>query len=251
VNVITRITALLALGRLRLRRGDPGVDTALDEALELATWTTTVQRLGPAHAARAEAAWLAGDTQRTLAEARAVYDLAESKRHPWFTGELAYWRWRAGDQVALPEWTAVPYARQIAGDWLGAAEAWEQLGCPYEQARALADGDDDAQIAALAIFERLGARPMAEYIRQNMKAAGVQAIPRGPRKSTRQNPFNLTNRQLEILDLLTENLTNAEIAARLHISPKTVDHHVSAILAKLDVHSREEAATLARQHPDL
>lgn len=251
VNVIIRITALIALGRLRLRRGDPGVDAALDEALELATKTTTVQRLGPAYAARAEAAWLAGDKQRTLAEARAVYDLAVSKRHPWFTGELAYWRWRAGDEVTLPAWTAVPFARHIVGDWQGAAEAWGELGCPYEQARALTDGDSEAQIAALNIFEQLGAQPMAEAVRQKLKAAGVQTIPRGPRTTTRDNPFNLTNRQLEILDLLTESLTNAEIAARLHISPKTVDHHVSAVLAKLDVHSREEAAELARQHPDL
>ena len=250
VNVITRITTLIALGRLRARRGDPGVDEALDEALELATWTDTVQRLGPVRAARAEAAWLAGDRERTRTEARVVYDLAVSKRHPWFTGELAFWRWQAGDEAMLPEWTAVPYARQISGDWRGAAAAWEQLGCPYEQARALADGGGEAQKAALAIFERLGAQPMAEIVRQRLKAAGVQTIPRGPRATTRQNPFGLTNRQVEILALLTENLTNAEIAVRLHISPKTVDHHVSAVLAKLDVSSRETAADLARQHPD-
>jgi DNA-binding NarL/FixJ family response regulator len=138
----------------------------------------------------------------------------------------------------------------IAGDWRGAANAWESLGCSYEQARALADGDTAALLAALAIFEQLEARPMAELVRQRLRTAGVQTIPRGPRPTTKENPFQLTNRQLEILTLLTEELTNAEIAARLHISPKTVDHHVSAVLGKLQVSSREEAAELASQHPD-
>ena len=166
------------------------------------------------------------------------------------TGELAFWRWRAGDMVMLPEWTAEPFALQITGDWQEAATAWEWLGCPYEQARALADGDVGAQMAALALFEQLGARPMAEIVRQKLRDAGVQAVPRGPRTTTKENPFGLTNRQVEVLTLLTENLTNAQIAARLHISPKTVDHHVSAVLGKLDVSSREEAAETARQHPD-
>ena len=92
---------------------------------------------------------------------------------------------------------------------------------------------------------------MAEAVRQQLRDAGVSTIPRGPRATTKENPFQLTNRQLEILTLLTEELTNAEIATRLHISPKTVDHHVSAVLGKLNVSSREEAANLARQHPDL
>ena len=91
---------------------------------------------------------------------------------------------------------------------------------------------------------------MADVVRQKLRDAGVQTIPRGPRVATKENPFGLTNRQAEILLLLTENLTNAEIAARLHISPKTVDHHVSAGLARLDVSAGEDAAELARRHPD-
>jgi hypothetical protein len=101
---------LVALGRLRARRGDPGVYTALDEALDLAIGADNIQRLGPVYAARAEAAWLAGDHERTVQEARAVYDLAVSKQHPWMTGELAFWRTRAGDTVAPPDWIATPFA---------------------------------------------------------------------------------------------------------------------------------------------
>jgi DNA-binding CsgD family transcriptional regulator/tetratricopeptide (TPR) repeat protein len=246
---ISRITALAAAGLLRTRRGDSDAMAALDEALELATQTGTLQYIGLVHKARAEAAWLAGDYDAALAEARPANDLAVQKRHPWFTGELLFWRWRAGEEVSVPDWIARPFALQIAGDWRSAADEWERLGCPYEKARALADGDFPAQFPALEIFERLGAQPAAEGLRRKMQASGAPGLPRKPRSSTRENPFGLTGRQVEILAMLIEGRSNAEIAARLHISPKTADHHVSAILSRLDVHSREVAAELARGHP--
>ena len=248
VAPISQIMALVALGRLRARRGDPGAAAVLDQALELAGRTQTLQRLAPVRAARAEAAWLAGDRPRALAEARAVWDLARHHRHAWHTGELAFWRWRAGERVRPPSWTARPFAHQIAGDWRRAAAAWERLGCPYEQARALADGDAAARLAALEIFARLGARPDLERLRQRLRADGVRRIPRGPRPGTRHNAFGLTAREVEIAALLARALTNARIGARLHISPKTVDHHVSSILGKLGVGSREEAGRLAVRH---
>lgn len=130
----------------------------------------------------------------------------------------------------------------------GAATAWEELGCPYEQARALVDGDQEAQIAALAIFDQLGATPAAADLRQRLRATGLQHIPRGPRPATRDNPFGLTARQMDVLSLLAEGLTNAQISERLYLSPKTVDHHVSAVLTKLEVHSREAAAAVAQFH---
>lgn len=250
-TVTTRITALAAMGRLLVRQGGGSTEpvTLLDEALELASQADNLQRLGPVRAARAESAWLAGDAARTLEEAQTVYDLAVSKRHPWITGELAFWCWRAGRPVEVPMWVARPFAMQISGDWQAAAEAWKQMGCPYEQARALADGDAQAQIIALQIFEQLGARPAAVRLRKELRAAGQIPLPRNPRATTRQNPFGLTNRQVEILALLIEGLNNAAIANRLSISLKTADHHVTAILARLNVHTREDAADLARSHP--
>ncbi len=114
ISAISRITALIALGRARVRRGDPGSWDVLDEALETSLAGGHLQRLGHVHAARAEAAWLAGDAARTVDEARAVYDLALEKRHLWFAGELAYWQSKAGALDAAPDWIAEPYARQIA-----------------------------------------------------------------------------------------------------------------------------------------
>ena len=141
----------------------------------------------------------------------------------------------------LPE----PYVLQCAGDWQSAAAAWERLGCPYEQALALAEGDTKARRAAFEIFDRLGARATAERLKQQLGAEHTQGIPRGPRPSTRCNPAGLTNQQLEVLQLVTDGLRNAEIAETLQITPKTVEHHVSAVLTKLHVRSRAQAVTRA------
>jgi DNA-binding NarL/FixJ family response regulator len=73
----------------------------------------------------------------------------------------------------------------------------------------------------------------------------VRGLPRGPHPGTRANPQGLTSRQFEILPLLAEGLRNVEIADRLSTSPRTVEHHVSAVLAKLDAHSRAEAVRRA------
>ncbi len=244
-SLVSRIMALVALGRLRVRRGDPGAAASLDEALELAQQTNTLQRLAPVRAARAESAWLDGDMKRAAEEARAVYDLAATHRHRWHVGEFSFWRKRAGEEIAVPRWCAAPFALQIARDWQGAAEAWRDLACPYEEARALADGDEPAQLQALEIFDRLGAAPAAAQLRQQMREAGARRIPRGPRASTLANPHGLTSREMGVLDCLTGGLSNGQIGTRLHISPKTVDHHVSSILAKLAVKSRAEAAIQA------
>jgi DNA-binding CsgD family transcriptional regulator len=245
-TAISRTMAYLALGRVRARRGDPDAWTALDAAWELAEPTGTLQRIGPVRAARAEAAWLAGDPARSSAEARAALELAARHRHPWHLGELGFWLWRAGELDEPPPGAAEPFALQVRGDWAGAAAAWEARGCPYEAARARADAPDEAVLReALIAFERLGARPAAATVARKLRDLGARGIPRGPRPTTRANPANLTPRELEVLALVVEGRRNTEIADRLFLSPKTVDHHVSALLAKLGVHARGEAAAAA------
>jgi DNA-binding CsgD family transcriptional regulator len=244
VNTVTRAIALVALARLRARRGDPGAMTVLDEALELTPQTDSLMRLGRIWAARVEALWLSEQYERAREEAVAAFDVAVGKQHAWFTGEMAFWQWRMGGQVPLHPWTAKPFALQIAGDWHGAAEEWEGRGCPYEQAMALMDGDEAAQMAALEIFERLGARPAMELLKQKMRAERFR-IPRGPRPATREHPFGLTAREMEVLSYLAQGSTNSAIARKLSISNRTAEHHIASILRKMGVLSRREAVALA------
>jgi predicted ATPase/DNA-binding CsgD family transcriptional regulator len=239
-----RTCALLALARSRVRLGDPGASTALDEAVALSVQAVVLPRLGPTRAARAEMAWLAGNNDLAAEEVRAIYDVAVGKKHPWFAGELAYWLWRAGVKFTPPPWTAKPFALQIAGDWRGAAKEWEERDCPYEQGMALMDGDETAQLAALEIFERLGARPIIEKLKGQMRAQGIR-IPRGPRATTRENPFGITPREMEVLDCIVKGQSNNAIAKGLSLSTRTVEHHIASILQKMRVGSRNEAVVLA------
>lgn len=102
---------------------------------------------------------------------------------------------------------------------------------------------------ALRIFDDLGACPAAALVRKRLRDLGVTRIRRAPQSTTRAHPAGLTERQTEILDLLCVGATNAEIAARLVLSVRTVDHHVSAVLQKLGVTSRREAMTHASSPP--
>jgi DNA-binding CsgD family transcriptional regulator len=235
----------LILGRLGARRGEANAQQTLDEAMVLSAGTLYFGSVESLRAARAEAAWLAGDDARAIEEVMMAYDRAASQHVSWFTGQLAFWRWRAGDIFTPPDWIARPYALQITGDWRGAAREWEQRGCPYEQAMALMDGDEVAQLEALQIFERLGARPIIEKLRHKMRAEGIRSIPRGPRPATRENPFGLTAREIELLSCLVKGSSNNSIARELSLSPRTVEHHISSMLQKTGLKSRNELVALA------
>ena len=239
------------VGRLRSRRGDPDAQPPLDQAWSLVESSGDLRRLWPVAAARAENAWLGGRTAQIAALVTATYHLAIQTDHPWATGELDYWLRMAGAATDPAARVAAPYALQANGDWAGAAHLWRELGCPYEMALAMAFDDDlDRQLAALQELHRLGAWPATELVARRLRRDGVRNLPRRPRRTTRNNPAQLTERQLDVLALLAEGLRNADISAALHISPKTVDHHVSAILAKLGVDSRRQAASWARTWED-
>jgi len=249
--IVTHIPALRTLAHLRVRRGDPDASGPAERARALAGPTPVLQRAGMLCVVRAEAAWLAGDPEGVVREVQPVYELARRRRDPRMNGELAAWLWRVGALGQPPADIAEPYAQEISGDWRGAASAWKMLGCPYEYASLLAwHGSEAEQREALTILDSLGAMPAAQSLRRQMRLHGVRRIPRGARSSTRQNPFGLTQREAEILALLAKGLRNTTIARRLFVSSKTVEHHISAILAKLHVGSRTEAIALAHQQPD-
>jgi DNA-binding CsgD family transcriptional regulator/tetratricopeptide (TPR) repeat protein len=248
---VTRIPALRTLGNLRIRRGDPDANSPLEEARTLAGPDPELQRVGMLAAVAAESAWLAGDREGVARELQPVYEVVRNAQDPRMQGELAAWLWRVDALDDAPSDIPEAYALEISGDWPGAAQSWKDLGCPYEEALVLGwHGGETEQRDALAILDRMGAAPAAQALRRQMRERGVRAVPRGSRTSTRLNPLGLTRREAEILALLSEGLRNAAIARRLFVSTKTVDHHVSAILAKLGVQSRAEAVAMARNPQD-
>jgi DNA-binding CsgD family transcriptional regulator/tetratricopeptide (TPR) repeat protein len=243
--IAQRLPALVVLGLVRARRGDPGVGQLLDEAMRLALPTGELQRIGRVAAASAEVAWYRGDTQCVAELARRGLQAAAGKHDAWIVGELAFWGHRADPTLPIPPGIAEPYALMIAGEWEAAAAAWQVLEMPYDQALVLAEGPEEALRESLAILEQLGAGPLAAIVRQRLRERGVRGIPRGPRTSTKENPAGLTSREVQVLTLLVRGHTNTELANRLHVSIRTVDHHVSSILEKLDVRSRTEAVAAA------
>jgi DNA-binding CsgD family transcriptional regulator/tetratricopeptide (TPR) repeat protein len=243
--VTNRIPALLVLGRVRGRRGDPSAEALLDEARNLTLAIGEPQRVEQVAAARAEWRWLQGDRARCVAEARIGFHPESLAIRPWYQAEVVIWLWRGGALDEAPPGAPAPYATEMAGDWRAAAHAWERIGCPWEQALSLLEGDEAAQRAALAIFERLGAAPAVEITRRRLYECGARGLPRGPRPGTRANPQGLTNRELEVLPLLAEGLRNVEIAHRLSTSRRTVEHHVAGVLLKFNARSRAEAVRRA------
>ena len=240
------VDALVPLGLLRARRGDPEAAATLQEATERAFATSELQWTAPVAAARAEYAWLHEDDRRAAEEAAGMFERAAREGHQWFAGELACWLRLAGAPVRAPAVLAEPHRLLLAGDWRRSADAWRERGYPYQRALALACGDqDEALLEGLALLDGLGARQTALRLRRQLRRRGNVRVPRGPTRATAANPAGLTGRQVEVLGLLAQGLTDAEIAGQLSLSAKTVGHHVSALLAKLGVGSRREAAAAA------
>lgn len=242
---IPSIQAYACLGWIMVRRGDPGGRRTLATAAALAEGTGLLNRWFPM-CGLAELAWLEGRAGQIPRLLGTLFDEALAADSPWATGELGFWMWRAGAIDEPPVAAAEPFARQPRGDWSGAATAWREIGCPYEEALALADGDPPAQLAAVEILDGLGARPAAAWVRARLRDRGV-AAPRGPRAATQAHPAGLTARQADVLRLVADGLSNGEIAERLFISPKTVEHHISAIFAKLGVATRAQAMVRAAE----
>jgi DNA-binding CsgD family transcriptional regulator/tetratricopeptide (TPR) repeat protein len=234
-----RIPALIALGRLRVRRGDPDAQIVLDEARDRALPTGELQRIGPVAAARAEAAFWRGDMKQVVDEVQVAYELALKHQHPWEFGELSFWLWRAGGLTSpLVDKIAKPFALQMAGDWRSAAGEWERLGCPYEQAMALTDGDMVAQLAAIEIFQRLGARPAISLVQKKIQAISAQQL-------KKEKFGGLTERECEVAKFIAQGKSNREISQAMTVGVKTIETYVTRILKKLNFDSRVQIATWA------
>jgi len=248
---VYRFPALITLARLRVRRGDQDAEIPLEAARCVSASMAELQRTVYIAMTVAERAWLeasvaapATDAARSLL--REVHTLAEERHSHWVAEDSALWLYILGESVAGTATLATPFREHCEGRWHEAAAGWRALGRPYEEALALSGGGDAAQRQALEIFDRLGAVPAAARLRRQMRAGGARAVPRGPIGVTRANSAGLTRRQVQVLGLLDEGLSNTEIASRLCISAKTAEHHVSAVMARLDAPTRQKAVAAAR-----
>jgi DNA-binding CsgD family transcriptional regulator len=241
-----RVYAEPQYARLLARTADPAAGAALETAWQGGQQQRSLVGLGYPGTALVEWAWLAGRPD----VAAAVRDVwAEHAGRPgaeplW--AEILRYCQRAGLPVTVFDGCPEPWASGLRGDWAAAARGWAALGDPYEQALELADsGEPRPTREALLLLQGMGATAAATLVRHRLRALGVRSVPRGPQRTTRAHPKGLTARQADVLALVASGLTNAEIAEKLVLSVRTVDHHVSAILTKLGVASRRDAAAYA------
>jgi DNA-binding CsgD family transcriptional regulator/tetratricopeptide (TPR) repeat protein len=237
---------LPALAILTTRRG-------ADDAAELMAWCQDYARraggyydIVPASLVAIEAAWLAGRPELAEAPMAAIFSFAGKGLQARHRGEAQRWLRRLGRPAETFPGCPEVFAAGIRGDWQAAAAIWAKIGSPYHRALELIDsGDVEATVEAVHILDSLGAPPAVQIGRRRLRDLGVNQMPRGPKPTTRMNPAGLTDRQVEILRMLSAGRTNPEIAAQLVVSVRTVDHHVSAVLQKLGLTSRRQAAQAA------
>jgi DNA-binding CsgD family transcriptional regulator len=236
----------LTVGRVLARRGDRSSWAYLDEALTNSVKSGDAAWIVQSYPAHAEAHWLEGDPDAGRADLSIAVSRLDGMA-PTTQAEVAPWARRLG--VELPDLSIAdddPAARLLAGEFDAAAAEWDARGMPYEAALAFYDsGTEDGLREAIRRFESLGATAAVEAARREMRRLGIRSIPSGARWSTRAHPLGLTRREAEVLEGVCAGRTNAEISAQLFLSPRTVDHHVSSVLAKLGVSTRAEAATEA------
>jgi DNA-binding CsgD family transcriptional regulator len=243
---VHRILPRLTLALVHARRGEQPVAALLDEIT--ACSGPDQLRLFPVWAARAEAAWLAGDNETARHEAQTGLATIGADGDPWLVWQLNRWAQLSGGPptpVSI-DGPLTPFQFEVNGDWHAAAQEWTRRGCPYEAALAQLGGDIAAVTSALETFRRLGANAAARRARQRLTQLRGPT-PRTRRTDIRADPDGLSRREREVLTLIAAGNSDADIATKLCISPKTVGHHVTAILAKLGVENRLQAAAHVRQ----
>lgn len=241
------VIALRVLAMVAVRRGHPDADAAVREMWKAADHLGVRYAVEPAAAVLAEYLWLTDSQQDDWSGAldRAIMRRVGGQS-VWMGGDLAFWMWKLGRICEVPNDLLGGFRSILDGDARSAADFWSLRHMPYHHAVALMHGDDRDAVRALHEFEELGADAAARRLRALLRGRGI-TLPRGRGRSARQHAAGLTARQAEVLDLLADGLSNAELADRLFLSRRTVENHVAAVMRKLNVAARDEAVEAARE----
>jgi len=238
---LVKIQVLVVISRIKMRSGELEALPLLLEAKTKAFEAMEMQRIIPVVVALLEYEWITGtslianqEISDILARAEQVGDIHENS-------ELAFWLLYTRNQRWALKLVQEGYNMDNEKMVTKSAAVWEGLGCSYQQALVLFEGRESDKRKAISIVQNLNANAVYQKMKFEMRASGIKKIPRGVNKTTQLNPSLLTRREVDVLQLLKEGLQNKEIASKLFISAKTVEHHISAILFKLDVNSRTKA----------
>jgi DNA-binding CsgD family transcriptional regulator len=236
----TKIAAQVVVATIKIRRGERDAVPLISEAIKKALETTELFRIVPTFLIALEYEWITGEriieANALLRTINMIFELKKFSKKSRFY----FWLRKTKKEYLLPrEIDDSEPSRTIT--FKEEAAFWEKMGSPYEMALSLFEGTEDDKRRALLIVQELGADAVYQKLKMDMRTSGIKRIPRGLRESTKTNPAQLTNRELDILSLLKEGIQNKEIAGRLFVSSKTVDHHISSILFKLDVNTRNKA----------
>lgn len=240
-----KISAMVVVAKINMRTGNADALPLLLQASTKAFETMELQRIIPSMIALLEYEWLTGKTFITTENLNQIINRVEQSVSGAEKSEFAFWLQKARKQELQLNELHEGYDVSSVKMAMRAGEIWKRLHCPYQEALSLSEGNEKDKKSALSIFQQLGAKAVCEKIKMEMRASGIKNIPRGIRESTKSNPAQLTNRELDIIYLLQKAVQNKEIAETLFISPKTVDNHISSILFKLDVNSRSKAVAEA------
>ena len=229
------------LGRLLMRRGHREADALLERAWALACRTDILPVLVPAGIALLERAWLAGDPASERSRVELLLARTDRPGAQRYRGELLRYARRCGWPVEEFAGCRSEHLLGLRGDWGRRGGGPGSDPTSGRGARESGLAEPTWALAARRPGGRAGGTPRPGRL-------GTSAWPGSPAgRARRRAPPGLTERQVDVLGMLGEGLTNAEIAARLVVSVRTVDHHVSAVLTKLGVPTRRDAARLAGQ----
>jgi len=244
------IVLLIVKGTITMRTGGTDALPILIDAATKAFETTELQRIIPSLKALLEYEWLTGKMVIKTEDIDRIKGMIEQSYNHFEKNEFVFWLQKARKEHLQLNNVDEGYDVSNIKKAQKAAAIWQKKGNPYGHALALFEGDPNDKREAIKIVHELGADSVYEKMKLEMRTSGIKKIPRGIRKITRSNPALLTERELDVLQLLKDGLQNNEIGARLFISGRTVGHHLSSIFFKLDVNSRTKAVKEA-VHKDI